>query len=120
VDHGTFECRLHSGTLDPIKVTSWVMALLYFFHEAKNAPCTISPESETRAALIAFFRFTKMPLHLRKHLIIRARKFAHVTLSHKPRKRTLSSFLSSTIPLDPPAISTRTPWIITTDPLEHP
>ncbi len=113
--HGTFECRLHPGTLDVSKTVNWVLALLYFFHAAKDIPCEESCRTETRAELIAFFRFTKLPFGLRKYLVSRARHFAHVALvKAHPRRPVRVTFAQQAQTILSPAQFIPTPTRTTT------
>ena len=81
--HGTFECRMHTGTLSPEKIRNWCLALLYFFEAAKDIARPPTPLERDRDSLIAFYRFANFPLYLRKYLTGRARKFAYSPLQRK-------------------------------------
>jgi hypothetical protein len=113
--HGTYECRLHPGTLDVSKTCNWVLALLYFFDAATDVPCAEHRTENTRFELIRFFQFSKMPLGIRKYLLSRARHFAHTPLlkpkkpTVKPKPKPSSYYVFNAPPLPPISWPTVTP-----------
>ncbi len=85
--YGTYEFRLHQGTLDKDKIRNWIMLLLSFV-ETFRLIDTCEPESEVvlkqfvkvsrmndREKMIFFFTQLEIPLTMRKYVMGRIKHF---------------------------------------------
>lgn len=77
--HGTYEARLHHGTVNKQKITNWILILLAFFDTFTNLPPLLSIRSYSERDLVAFFQKTcKLPPYLRKDMLARIKKHRKV------------------------------------------
>lgn len=77
-EHGTFEIRIHHGTVNAKEVKSWAMFMLSFFETFKDIePTAIRLDKvrklNARELLIFLFQQMKLPLTIRKNLVERLR-----------------------------------------------
>jgi hypothetical protein len=77
-EHGTYEVRLHEGTLNAQRINRWIAFLLHFFDHFTQLDCT--PERRAsftdltrREKLLFLVQQTKLPLSLAKELVRRIR-----------------------------------------------
>lgn len=80
--YGTFEIRLHQGTIDPIKIKNWCLLLVNFFDVFSKINCTDEKykeisEMSKRKKLIYLFQSIKIPLSLKKYIVKRILRFKH-------------------------------------------
>jgi hypothetical protein len=78
--HGSFEVRLHQGTVDPEKIHHWTLLLIAFFDTFTKKPFTpyyelLLKKMSERKKLIFFFRKLKLPLSQRKYFTKRVKEF---------------------------------------------
>jgi hypothetical protein len=83
--HGTFEFRMHSGTLASKKIKDWVTFLLSFVDTFQNVRLVRREwekvcELTDREKLIYIFQQVKCPMSLKKVLVRRLRRYKHVKL----------------------------------------
>lgn len=81
--HGTFEFRLHQGSLNPGRILAWSRLCLSFVESYKDVPLTTDIEMRYRAMsdrgrVTLFFQTCPMPLSLKKHVVRRMREFAEL------------------------------------------
>ena len=79
-EHGTFEVRLHHGTLNATKISNWMTLLLAFFETFHKIPLTQERMEEvealtSRELMIFFFRQISIPLKIRKYVMARYHQF---------------------------------------------
>jgi hypothetical protein len=79
-EHGTFEVRLHHGTLDADELVGWAQTMLGFFDkfcsvEAKQKLLDVAKGLSPRGLLMFFLQKAELPLRVRKHCIQRFMKY---------------------------------------------
>ena len=79
-EHGTYEVRLHQGTLNGEKIINWTRLLLEFFETFSKLELTYLRRQEVnrmshRELMIFFFKQMNLPTMLRKYVISRYREF---------------------------------------------
>lgn len=77
--HGTYECRLHQGTINSTKVKHWILLLLRFMDHYQDVPTTGTNGALTgtpRQKLDRLFKDLDLPLTTRVYLLKRIKKFA--------------------------------------------
>lgn len=78
--HGTFEIRLHQGSIDATKIKQWVKILLAFFDIFGKIPPTPIRTNrvrrmDEREMLIYFYKKLQLKLTLRKYVLSRIKEF---------------------------------------------
>lgn len=86
--HGSFEVRIHEGTLDADRINGWLLVQLNFFDTFQDISSTPPVFQSNRERLLFFLQQCKIPLRLRKHM----RK----TLSERLTPAGAATFLSPT------------------------
>ena len=88
-EHGTFEYRLHQGTLDAEKVQNWILLLLNFTSTFSLITLDGSRLIEidrmtAREKLLLLFSVTKIPLSLKKYMVSRIKELGknYISLKH--------------------------------------
>lgn len=84
-EHGTFEVRLHQGTLNPERLSNWVMFLLSFFDTFCHIRCTGArrlafQDLSDREQLLFLFQQLRLPMSLRKELLHRERRYRSLNI----------------------------------------
>jgi hypothetical protein len=69
--YGSFENRLHQGTITPRKLIEWVMLNLHFFDAFRHIDPPDASTWDNRTKLSKFFTAARIPLTLRKQLLRR-------------------------------------------------
>lgn len=98
---GTYEIRLHQGTLNPIKIKSWISLFLSFFEVFSQIKFTTYRQTKLnkmneRELLIFFFQQLKFPISLQKHFIMRIKRYGEIINIKKGSKPTnIPEILSS-------------------------
>lgn len=88
-EHGTFEYRIHQGTVNPIRIKNWIRLLLDFTKTFKNIEMDETRIQEIRnmtdrKKLTLFFQMIKTPLSIKKYIIQRIKTFNNISIpSHK-------------------------------------
>lgn len=80
--HGTYEIRLHQGSVNGEKIKSWILVLLSFFEIFGEVPSSTKRLTRVqnfsdRQKLLFFYHSLNLPLKLRKYVIKRIREFEH-------------------------------------------
>lgn len=83
--HGTFEFRLHQGSLNAIKIKNWCLLLLSFVETFKDVSFTVKDlerivDMSDREKLLFLFQTVKMPMSLKKYMVLRIKQFERVNL----------------------------------------
>ena len=82
--HGTFEIRLHHGTIEAFKIKAWCQLLLAFFNTLSHIDTTYErldavTKMSDRGRLIFLMQQISLPLSIRKWIVKRIRLHNHHT-----------------------------------------
>lgn len=69
-NHGTFEVRLHQGTVEKPEIINWINLLTLFFDTFQDKPFT-----ETRGTLKSLFTMIKAPKVIRSYFYAKAKRY---------------------------------------------
>lgn len=95
--HRTFEVRMHHGTLNREKITTWCLVLLRFFDTFSQVDATLERidlvrNMNRRERLIFLFSQVAMPLSLRKQMVKRYKRYKnHHLLTKRDKPVTLAA-----------------------------
>lgn len=78
--HGTYEIRLHQGSVNPEKIKNWTIILLNFFDTFSTVPATPNrlkrvKSFNDRDRMMYFYNSLSLPLTLRKYALKRIKEF---------------------------------------------
>lgn len=84
-DHGTFEIRLHQGTVDEDEIINWINLLALFFDTFQNRTPAI-----TTGSLRAMFKDIKAPKSMRSYFYAKAKRYNEKSSSVRARSKVNS------------------------------
>lgn len=115
--HGTYEIRLHHGTVDPTTINRWILVLLSFFDTFQQIPVRSNVHFKSdREMLLFFFQQCRVPLSIRKYMVRSMRRLGPI--AHKNESQPASLSLHN--PWSPPTFAQSLPLSTLDDTLRLP